>query len=59
MKGDNGPGNKSDNEPEVIKLEIDESLKFQKGLITADKGEGVFIVIWGNDPTILADLYIV
>ena len=58
-EGDNGPGNKPDDEPEVVNFEIDESLKSPIGFIATDKGQGVVDVVWGNDPTVLADLYIV
>ena len=58
-EGDNGAGNKPDDEPEVVNFEIDESLKSPIGFVATDKGEGVVDVVWGNDPTVLADLYIV
>ena len=57
--GDNGPGNAPDEDTEIIKFEIDESLKSPIGLVVTDKGEGVVDVVWGNDPTVLADLYVV
>ena len=58
-EGDNGAGNTPDDEPEIINFEIDESLKSPIGFIATDKGEGVIDVVWGNDPSVLADLYIV
>ena len=57
--GDNGPGNVPDEDSEKINFEIDESLKSPVGLVATDKGEGVVDIVWGNDPTVLADLYIV
>ena len=52
-EGDNGPGNKPDDEPEIINFEIDKSLKSPIGFLVTDKGERVVDVVWGNDPTVL------
>lgn len=57
--GDNGPGNTPDDEPEIINFEVDTSLKSPIGLVATHKGEGVVDVVWGNEPSILADLYVV
>ena len=57
--GDNGPGNTPDDESEIINFEIDESLKSPIGFLATHKGEGVVDVVWGNDPSVLADLYVV
>jgi len=58
-KGDNGAGNKEDEDSEVVNFEIDESLKSPIGFLATHKGEGVVDVVWGNDPSVLADLYVV
>ena len=57
--GDNGPGNTPDDDSEIINFEIDESLKSPIGFLATHKGEGVVDVVWGNDPSVLADLYVV
>jgi beta-glucanase (GH16 family) len=58
-EGDNGPGNKPDEHSEIINFEEDKSLKSPIGFIATDKGSGVIDVVWGNDPSVLADLYVV
>jgi beta-glucanase (GH16 family) len=58
-EGDNGPGNKPDEHSEIINFEVDKSLKSPIGFIATDKGSGVIDVVWGNDPSVLADLYVV
>ena len=57
-EGDNGSGNKEE-EPEEIIFDIDESLKSPIGLLANEKGKGIVEIVWGNDPSILADLYVV
>jgi len=57
-EGDNGPGNKED-EPIPVNFEVDESIRKPIGFIATDKGEGRIDVVWGNDASILADLYAV
>ena len=58
-EGDNGPGNMPDDEPEIINFEIDKSLKSPIGFLATHKGYGVVDVVWGNDPSVLADIYII
>ena len=58
-KGDNDDGNNDDEDSETINFEIDETLRKPIGFVATDKGEGVVDVVWGNDPSILADLYVV
>ena len=58
-EGDNGPGNKPDENPEIINFDIDTSLKSPIGFLATHKGEGVVDVVWGNDPSVLADIYVI
>ena len=57
--GDNGPGDIPDEDSETINFEIDELLKSPIGFLATHKGEGVVDVVWGNDPSVLADLYVI
>ena len=58
-EGDNGAGNEKDEEPEILNFETDTNIRSPIGFVVTDKGEGVVDVVWGNDPSILADLYVV
>ena len=58
-EGDNGAGNEKDEEPEILNYETDTNIRSPIGFVVTDKGEGVVDVVWGNDPSILADLYVV
>ena len=40
---------------EIMELEI----KSPIGFLATHKGEGVVDVVWGNDPSVLADLYVI
>ena len=57
-EGDNGAGNKPI-EDDLIDFETDEDIKSPIGFVATDKGDGVVDVVWGNDPSIMADLYVV
>lgn len=57
--GDNGPGNAPDEDSEVVNFEIDTSLKSPIGFLATHKGQGIVDVVWGNDPSVLADLYVI
>lgn len=62
-----GEGNEGDNadpdqhkEDDIdVNYEIDESLKSPIGLVVSEKTEGVVDIVWGNDPTIGADIYVI
>ena len=58
-EGDNGTGNEKDKEPEILNYETDTNIRSPIGFVVTDKGEGVVDVVWGNAPSILADLYVV
>jgi beta-glucanase (GH16 family) len=57
-EGDNGAGNKPIDD-ELVDFEINPDIKSPIGFIATDKGDGVVDVVWGNDPSIMADLYVV
>ena len=57
-EGDNGAGNKPIDD-ELVDFEINPDIKSPIGFVATDKGDGVIDVVWGNDPSIMADLYVV
>lgn len=58
-EGDNGAGNPPMDVTLEFDYEVDPSIKKPIGFVANEKGAGKIDVVWGNDPSIGAELYVV